>query len=162
MRLKLSGKKIGEVHVVFSGAGAAGIACVKFYERLGVKRTNMLLVDTKGVVHKGRTEGMNPYKDYFAQETNCRTLADALKGADVFCGVSVKDILTKEMVRSMADNPVVFAMANPDPEITYENAIAARPDIIIATGRPLSQSSQQCSRLPVYFPGALDVRAIHP
>ena len=158
--LEVVGKKIGEVHVVFSGAGAAGIACAKFYERLGVKRTNMLLVDTKGVVRKGRTEGMNPYKDYFAQETNCRTLADALKGADVFCGVSVKDILTKEMVRSMADNPVVFAMANPDPEITYENAIAARPDIIIATGR--SDYPNQVNNVlgfPFIFRGALDVRA---
>lgn len=158
--LEVVGKKIGDVHVVFSGAGAAGIACAKFYERLGVKRTNMLLVDTKGVVHKGRTEGMNPYKEYFAQETNCRTLADALKGADVFCGVSVKDILTKEMIRSMADNPVVFAMANPDPEITYENAIDARPDIIIATGR--SDYPNQVNNVlgfPFIFRGALDVRA---
>ena len=158
--LEVVGKKIGDVRVVFSGAGAAGIACAKFYERLGVKRTNMLLVDTKGVVHKGRTEGMNPYKEYFAHETNCRTLADALKGADVFCGVSAKDILTKEMIRSMADNPVVFAMANPDPEITYENAIDARPDIIMATGR--SDYPNQVNNVlgfPFIFRGALDVRA---
>ncbi|HUL44493.1 MAG TPA: NADP-dependent malic enzyme [Bacteroidota bacterium] len=158
--LEVVGKKISDVRVVFSGAGAAGIACAKFYERLGVKRSNMMLVDTKGVVHKGRKEGMNPYKDYFAIETNCRTLADAMKGADVFCGVSTKDIVSREMIRSMADNPIVFAMANPDPEITYEEATAARSDIIMATGR--SDYPNQVNNVlgfPFIFRGALDVRA---
>ncbi len=158
--LEVVGKKREQVRVVFSGAGAAGIACAKLYEKLGVQRENMMLVDTKGVVHKGRTEGMNPYKEYFAVETKARTLADALKGADVFCGVSAKGIVSKEMVRSMADNPIVFAMANPDPEITYEDAISARPDIIMATGR--SDYPNQVNNVlgfPFIFRGALDVRA---
>ncbi len=158
--LELAGKKINEVKVVFSGAGAAGIACAKFYETLGVKHSNIRLIDTKGVVYKGRKEGMNKYKEYFAVETEERTLADAMKGADVFCGVSVKDLVTKEMVRSMTDNPIVFAMANPDPEITYHDAIAARPDIIMGTGR--SDYPNQVNNVlgfPFIFRGALDVRA---
>jgi malate dehydrogenase (oxaloacetate-decarboxylating)(NADP+) len=158
--LEITGRSIDKVKVVFSGAGAAGIACAKFYERLGVKRSNILLVDTKGVVFRGRTEGMNPYKEYFATDTNARTLADAMKGADVFCGVSIKDLVTREMVRSMADNPIVFAMANPDPEITYADAIAARDDIIMATGR--SDYPNQVNNVlgfPFIFRGALDVRA---
>jgi len=158
--LEIQGKKIGEVTVVFSGAGAAGIACARHYERLGVKRENMILVDTKGVVYRGRTEGMNPYKEYFAIETEARTLADAMKGADVFCGVSAKDIVSREMIRSMADRPIVMAMANPDPEITYEEATAARDDIIMATGR--SDYPNQVNNVlgfPFIFRGALDVRA---
>ena len=158
--LELVGKKIDQVRVVFSGAGAAGIACAKLYERLGVKREHMTLVDTKGIVYKGRKEGMNSYKEYFAVETEERTLADAFKGADVFCGVSAKGIVTQEMVRSMADNPIVFAMANPDPEITYDDALAARPDIIMATGR--SDFPNQVNNVlgfPFIFRGALDVRA---
>lgn len=158
--LEIVGKKIDQVKVVFSGAGAAGIACAKLYEKLGVRRENMLLVDTKGVVYKGRKDGMNPYKEYFAVETGRRTLADAMKGADVFCGVSVKGIVTKEMVKSMADKPVVFAMANPDPEITYEDATSARDDIIMATGR--SDYPNQVNNVlgfPFIFRGALDVRA---
>jgi malate dehydrogenase (oxaloacetate-decarboxylating)(NADP+) len=158
--LEIVGKKISDVRVVFSGAGASGIACAKFYEKLGVKRSNIRLVDTKGVVFKGRTEGMNKYKEYFAVDTNDRTLADALKNADVFCGVSAKDLVTKEMVRSMADNPIVFAMANPDPEITYPDAIAARKDIIMGTGR--SDYPNQVNNVlgfPFIFRGALDVRA---
>jgi malate dehydrogenase (oxaloacetate-decarboxylating)(NADP+) len=158
--LELIGKKINEVKIVFSGAGAAGIACAKFYETLGAKRNNIRLVDTKGVVYKGRTEGMNKYKEYFAVETNDRTLADAMKGADVFCGVSAKDIVTKEMVKSMADKPIVFAMANPDPEITYPDAIATRDDIIMGTGR--SDYPNQVNNVlgfPFIFRGALDVRA---
>lgn len=158
--LEVVGKKIDNVKVVFSGAGAAGIACAKLYESLGVKRQNMLLVDTKGVVYKGRTGGMNPYKEYFAVETEARTLADAMKGADVFCGVSAKGIVSKEMVKSMADNPIVFAMANPDPEITYEDATSARSDIIMATGR--SDYPNQVNNVlgfPFIFRGALDVRA---
>jgi malate dehydrogenase (oxaloacetate-decarboxylating)(NADP+) len=144
---------------VFSGAGAAGIACAKFYQALGVKRENTILVDTKGVVFKGRAD-LNPYKEYLAVDTDKRTLADAMKGADVFCGVSAKGIVTRDMVRSMADQPIVFAMANPDPEITYEDATAARQDIIMATGR--SDYPNQVNNVlgfPFIFRGALDVRA---
>ncbi len=158
--LELVGKKLDKVKVVFSGAGAAGIACAKLYEKLGVKRENMVLVDTKGVVYKGRKEGMNPYKEYFAGDTSARTLADAMKGADVFCGVSAKGVVTKEMVKSMADNPIVFAMANPDPEITYDDAVSARRDIIMATGR--SDFPNQVNNVlgfPFIFRGTLDVRA---
>lgn len=158
--LEIVRKKINEVKVVFSGAGAAGIACAKLYELLGVKRENMFLVDTKGVVYKGRTEGMNKYKDYFAQDTEFRTLSDVMKGGDCFCGVSAKGILTPDMVKSMADNPIVFAMANPDPEITYPEAVAARDDIIMATGR--SDYPNQVNNVlgfPFIFRGALDVRA---
>jgi malate dehydrogenase (oxaloacetate-decarboxylating)(NADP+) len=158
--LEIVGKKIQDVKVVFSGAGAAGIACAKFYLRLGVKKENLMLVDTKGVVYKGRKEGMNPYKEFFAQQTECRTLADAMKGADVFAGVSVKGVVTKEMVKSMADRPVMFAMANPDPEITYEDATSARDDIIMATGR--SDYPNQVNNVlgfPFIFRGALDVMA---
>jgi malate dehydrogenase (oxaloacetate-decarboxylating)(NADP+) len=158
--LELCGKKINEVKIVFSGAGAAGIACAKYYETLGANRNNIRLVDTKGVVYKGRKEGMNKYKEYFAVDTEDRTLSDAMKGADVFCGVSVKDLVTKEMVRSMADKPIVFAMANPDPEITYPDAVAARDDVIMGTGR--SDYPNQVNNVlgfPFIFRGALDVRA---
>lgn len=158
--LEIVGKKIENVRVVFSGAGAAGIACAKLYEKLGVRRENVLLVDTKGVCYKGRKEGMNPYKEYFAVDTEARSLTEAMKGADVFCGVSVKGILTKEMVRSMADKPIVFAMANPDPEITYEDATSVRDDIIMATGR--SDYPNQVNNVlgfPFIFRGTLDVRA---
>jgi malate dehydrogenase (oxaloacetate-decarboxylating)(NADP+) len=158
--IEIQGKKVGSVKVVFSGAGAAGIACARLYEKLGVKHENIFLVDTKGVVHKGRKEGMNPYKEYFASETDARTLADIMKGADVFCGVSGKGILSKEMVRSMADKPIVFAMANPDPEITYPDAVSVRDDIIMATGR--SDYPNQVNNVlgfPSIFRGALDVRA---
>ncbi len=158
--LEIVGKKIDTVRVVFSGAGAAGIACAKFYITLGVKRENLILCDTKGVVYRGRTEGMNPYKEYFAIDTPCRTLADAMKGADVFAGVSVKGVVTKEMVRSMAKDPVIFAMANPDPEITYEDAVEARPDVIMATGR--SDYPNQVNNVlgfPFIFRGALDCMA---
>ncbi len=158
--LEVVGKKIDRIKVVFSGAGAAGIACAKLYEKLGVRRENMTLVDTKGVVYKGRTEGMNKYKEYFALETNARTLADAMKGADLFCGVSAKGVVSKEMVKSMADNPIVFAMANPDPEITYEDATSVRDDIIMATGR--SDYPNQVNNVlgfPFIFRGTLDVRA---
>lgn len=158
--LEVVGKKIDKVKVVFSGAGASGIACAKFYETLGVKHKNIRLVDTKGVVYVGRKDGMNKYKEYFAVDTEDRTLADAMKGADVFCGVSAKDLVTKEMVKSMGDKPIVFAMANPDPEITYPDAIAARDDIIMGTGR--SDYPNQVNNVlgfPFIFRGALDVRA---
>jgi len=158
--LEITGKKIEDVKVVFSGAGAAGIACATFYISLGVRPGNLLLVDSKGVIYKGRTEGMNPYKERFAVETDARTLADAMQGADVFAGVSVKGLVTKDMVRSMAESPIIFAMANPDPEITYEDALEARPDVIMATGR--SDYPNQVNNVlgfPFIFRGALDVAA---
>ena len=158
--LEVVGKKIDRVKVVFSGAGAAGMACARLYEKLGVRHENILFVDTKGVLFKGRTEGMNKYKEYFASDTNARTFAEAMKGADVFCGVSAKGIVTKDMVKSMADNPIVFAMANPDPEITYEDAVSVRDDLIMATGR--SDYPNQVNNVlgfPFIFRGALDVRA---
>ncbi len=158
--LEVVGKKIDKVKVVFSGAGAAGMACARLYEKLGVRHENILFVDTKGVLFKGRTEGMNKYKEYFAADTNKRTLAEAMKGADVFCGVSVKGIVTKEMVKSMADKAIVFAMANPDPEISYEDALSVRDDLIMATGR--SDYPNQVNNVlgfPFIFRGALDVRA---
>jgi malate dehydrogenase (oxaloacetate-decarboxylating)(NADP+) len=158
--LEIVGKKIDQVRVVFSGAGAAGIACAKFYLALGVKKENLILVDTNGVVYKGREKGMNPYKEFFAADTKARTLADAVKGCDVFAGVSVKGVLTKEMVKTMAKDPIIFAMANPDPEITPEDAIDARKDVIIATGR--SDYPNQVNNVlgfPFIFRGALDVMA---
>src|SRR5208283_5306539 len=133
--LEIVGKRIDQVRVVFNGSGAAGIACAEHYVRLGVKRENIILADTKGVVFEGRSEGMNPYKARFARKTQLRTLAEAVEGADVFAGLSVKGAFTGEMLKTMAERPIVFAMANPDPEITYEEALAARKDVIIATGR---------------------------
>ncbi|MCW8985469.1 MAG: phosphate acyltransferase, partial [Thermoanaerobaculales bacterium] len=156
--LEVAEKKIGDVKVVFSGAGAAGIACAAFYISLGVKQENLLMVDSKGVIYKGRTEGMNPYKERFAVDTEARTLADAMIGADVFAGVSVKGLLTPEMVKTMASDPIIFAMANPDPEILPEDAIAVRPDVIMATGR--SDYPNQVNNVlgfPFIFRGALDV-----
>jgi malate dehydrogenase (oxaloacetate-decarboxylating)(NADP+) len=158
--LTIVGKKIDEVKVVFSGAGAAGIACAKFYLTLGVKKENLFLVDTKGVVYAGRTAGMNPYKEQFARETPARTLAEIIVGADVFAGVSAKGTLTKDMVRSMAADPIVFAMANPDPEISPEDAFAVRNDVLMATGR--SDYPNQVNNVlgfPFIFRGALDVMA---
>ncbi|MBZ5551347.1 MAG: phosphate acetyltransferase [Acidobacteriia bacterium] len=158
--VELVGKDISKVRVVFNGAGAAGIACAEHYVRLGVKRENVTLCDSNGVIYKGREKGMNPYKQRFAQDISLRTLADAMKDADVFCGVSVANCVTKDMVRSMNVNPIVFAMANPDPEITYEDAKAARNDVIMATGR--SDYPNQVNNVlgfPFIFRGALDVRA---
>src|SRR5207302_10618164 len=132
--LEVAGKAIERVRVVFNGAGAAGIACAEHYVRLGVKRENIILCDTKGVVYKGRGAGMNTYKERFARETNLRSLADAVRGADVFVGCSVKGVVNVEMLRSMAARPIVFAMANPDPEISYEDAKTSREDLIFATG----------------------------
>ena len=158
--LELAGKDIGKIRVVFNGAGAAGIATAEHYIHLGVKRENIIFCDTKGVVYKGRKEGMNPYKERFALDTNMRTLEDAMKGADVFVGLSVKGAVTQDMVRSMAHDPVVFAMANPDPEITYDEAKACRQDVIMATGR--SDFPNQVNNVlgfPFIFRGALDVHA---
>jgi len=158
--LELAGKKIDQVKVVVSGAGASAIACTKFYLALGVKRENVVMVDTKGVVFKGRTEGMNEYKAQFASDTSARTMADAAKGADVLLGCSVKGMFTPDMVRSMAKDPIVFALANPDPEISYPDAKEAREDVIMATGR--SDFPNQVNNVlgfPYIFRGALDVRA---
>ncbi len=158
--LEVTNRKIEDTKVVFSGAGAAGIACATFYISLGIRPENLLLVDSKGVIYKGRTEGMNKYKERFAVDTKARSLADAMDGADVFAGVSVKGLLTGEMVRTMADDPIIFALANPDPEIQPEDALAARPDVIIATGR--SDYPNQVNNVlgfPFIFRGALDVAA---
>ncbi len=160
--LEVVGKKIADCRVVFSGAGAAGIACSKYYLSLGVKKDNLLLCDSSGVIYKGRTKGMNPYKEMFAAQTDARSLADALKGADVFVGLSYKDLVSQDMVRSMNKDPIIFAMANPDPEITYEAATAARSDLIMATGR--SDYPNQVNNVlgfPFIFRGALDVRSTH-
>ncbi len=158
--LEIVGKKHSEIRMVISGAGAAAISCAELAIRWGVKRENIMLVDSRGVVYKGRTEGMNKYKERFAVDTDARTLADAVRGADVFYGLSVANVLTPEMVKSMASDPIVFAMANPDPEIKYELAKATRSDIIIATGR--SDYPNQVNNVlgfPFIFRGALDVRA---
>ncbi len=158
--LELAGKQIDQVKLVFNGAGASALACADHYVRLGVRRENITLCDTKGVVYQGRTQGMNRYKERFAQETEARTLVEAMRGADVFVGLSIGDCVTPEMLRSMADNPIVFAMANPDPEISYDVARASRSDLILATGR--SDFPNQVNNVlgfPFIFRGALDVRA---
>ncbi|MEW6363782.1 MAG: NADP-dependent malic enzyme [Acidobacteriota bacterium] len=158
--VEVVGKRLDEVKVVFCGAGASGIACATFYLLLGVKKENLTMVDTKGVIYKGRTQGMNPHKQKFARETDARTLADAMRGADVFTGVSVKGMVTQDMVRTMARDPIIFAMANPDPEITPEEAFAVRSDIVMATGR--SDYPNQVNNVlgfPFIFRGALDVSA---
>jgi len=157
---EITGKDITDVKIVFNGAGAAGIACAKHYLSLGAKLENIILCDSKGVVYKGREAGMNEYKAEFASDTDARTLAEAMRDADVFCGVSVADVVTRDMVRSMAKSPIIFAMANPDPEITYPEAKAARDDVIMATGR--SDFPNQVNNVlgfPFIFRGALDVRA---
>ena len=158
--LELNGKKHSEIRIVISGAGAAAISCAELAIRWGVKRENIMLVDSKGVVYKGRTEGMNKYKERFMLETDARTLSDAVRDADVFYGLSVANVLTPEMVKTMAPSPIIFAMANPDPEIKYELAKEARPDAIVATGR--SDYPNQVNNVlgfPFIFRGALDVRA---
>jgi malate dehydrogenase (oxaloacetate-decarboxylating)(NADP+) len=158
--LEISGKQIGDIRVVFSGAGASALSCAEHYVRLGVKREHILMCDTKGVIHEGRTAGMNPYKARFAAKTEARTLTDALVGADVFFGLSSGGCVTPEMIAGMAPSPVIFALANPDPEISYELAKATRPDAIVATGR--SDYPNQVNNVlgfPFIFRGALDVRA---
>jgi malate dehydrogenase (oxaloacetate-decarboxylating)(NADP+) len=158
--LEVVGKDIAKVKVVFNGAGAAGIACAKFYVSLGVRRENLILCDSKGVIYEGRTAGMNPYKAALASKTTARTLAEAMVGADVFAGLSEANCVTGEMLKVMAERPIVFAMANPDPEITFEAAREARPDVIMASGR--SDYPNQVNNVlgfPFIFRGALDVRA---
>ena len=157
---ELQGKRLADLKIVFSGAGAAAISCALHYIRLGAKRENIMLVDSSGVVYKGRQKGMNKYKEPFAAETTRRTLADAMEGADVFAGLSVGGLVKPDMIKSMAARPVAFAMANPDPEIGYSEAKAARSDLIMATGR--SDYPNQVNNVlgfPFIFRGALDVRA---
>jgi malate dehydrogenase (oxaloacetate-decarboxylating)(NADP+) len=156
----ITAKKIDEVKVVFSGAGASGIACAKLYKDLGVRADNILLCDSRGVIHEGRTEGMNPHKEEFRARTEARSLADALRGADVFVGLSQAGLVTQDMVVSMGPKPIIFAMANPDPEITPDDVKAVRDDAITATGR--SDFPNQVNNVlgfPFIFRGALDVRA---
>lgn len=158
--LKLTGRHIAEVKVVVNGAGAASIACAELLVKAGTPRDHITLCDTKGVVYQGRTEGMNQYKERFARETKARTLAEAMEGADIFLGLSAANVVSQEMVCSMADQPIIFAMANPDPEIPYPEAKAARPDAIVATGR--SDYPNQVNNVlgfPFIFRGALDVEA---
>ncbi len=158
--LELTGKELKNIRIVVSGAGASAISCSDLAVRLGVKRENITLVDSRGVVYQGREQGMNPYKARFAVESDARDLADAVRGADVFYGLSVADLLTPAMVKTMAEQPLIFAMANPDPEIKYELAKETRPDAIVATGR--SDYPNQINNVlgfPFIFRGALDVRA---
>lgn len=157
---ELSNKDLSKLRIVFSGAGASAISCAEFFIKLGAIRENIMLCDSRGVIHKGREAGMNPQKERFAVDTHLRTLEEAIKGADVFVGLSVAGMVTKAMVKSMAYQPIIFAMANPDPEISYEDAIDARKDIIMATGR--SDYPNQVNNVlgfPFIFRGALDVRS---
>lgn len=157
--LELSGKKLDEAKIVMNGAGAAAIACANLIVSLGAKRENIIMLDSKGVLRKDRTD-LNKYKAEFATDLNVRTLDDSMKGADLFLGLSKADVVTKEMVKSMAKNPIIFAMANPDPEITYDEAMSVRDDLIMATGR--SDFPNQVNNVlgfPFIFRGALDVRA---
>jgi malate dehydrogenase (oxaloacetate-decarboxylating)(NADP+) len=158
--LELTGRKMEETKIVCNGAGAAGIACLELLRSIGFRPENLILCDTKGVIYEGRKEGMNQWKSAYAVKTDARSLADAMKGADVFYGLSVKGAVTKDMVKSMADKPIIFAMANPDPEITWEEVEEVRDDAIMATGR--SDYPNQVNNVlgfPYIFRGALDVQA---
>ena len=158
--LQISGKKIEDVKIVLNGAGAAGIACLELLKAMGAKHNNCIMCDTKGVIYQGRTEGMNQWKSAHAATTDARSLADAMNGCDVFLGVSAKGAVTQAMVESMAENAVIFAMANPDPEITPEEVHAVREDVIVATGR--SDYPNQVNNVlgfPYLFRGALDIHA---
>ncbi len=158
--LELVEKDISKIKVVFNGAGASAVASAEHYVRLGVKRENIWMVDTKGLVYEGRTEGMNPYKQRFAQKTKLRTLAEVVEGSDMLVGLSVKGAFTPEMVKSMAPKPIVIAMANPDPEITYDDARAVRKDILMCTGRAdYPNMVNNVLGFPFIFRGALDVHA---
>ena len=158
--LQITGRELKDVKIVVSGAGAASIACCRLYKDLGASPEKILMTDSRGVIYKGRTEGMNAFKLEFAVETEARSLTDAMKDADVFLGLSQGGIVSKEMVGSMADRPIIFAMANPDPEIDPADVEAVRDDAIIATGR--SDYPNQVNNVlgfPFIFRGALDVRA---
>ncbi len=157
---ELAKKKMGKIKIVISGAGASAIACATHYLRFGVKLENIIMCDSKGVIYKGRKDGMNKYKETFAVDTKLRTLEEAMVGADVFLGLSKAGLVSQDMVKSMAKNPIIFAMANPNPEITYPDAKAARQDLIMATGR--SDYPNQVNNVlgfPFIFRGALDVQA---
>src|SRR5690242_10662543 len=158
--LDLTGRKLSDIKVVVNGAGAAGIACLELLKAMGLPNGNAILCDTKGVIYRGRTAGMNQWKSAHAVDSKLRTLADALVDCDVFLGLSVKGAVTQEMVKTMSKAPIVFAMANPDPEITPEEVKSVRPDAIVATGR--SDYPNQVNNVlgfPYIFRGALDVRA---
>ncbi len=158
--LDLTERKFDEIKIVASGAGAAAIACLKLLIKMGVKKENITMCDTKGVIYKGRIEGMNQWKEDFTIETNNRTIAEAMVDADVFLGLSTRGTISKDMVRTMASNPIIFAMANPEPEITPDEVKAVRDDAIIATGR--SDYNNQVNNVmgfPYIFRGALDVQA---
>ncbi|MEQ9326105.1 MAG: NADP-dependent malic enzyme, partial [Rhodospirillales bacterium] len=158
--LHLTGRKIDEATMVCNGAGSAGIACIELLKAMGMKHENILLCDTRGVIYQGRQDGMNQWKSAHAVKTSKRSLAEAMEGADIFLGLSVKGAVDQEMVKAMADRPIIFACANPDPEITPEEVKEARPDAIIATGR--SDYPNQVNNVlgfPYIFRGALDVRA---
>src|SRR5215218_3071967 len=158
--LQLTGREIATTKLVCNGAGAAGIACLELLRAIGFKPENLILCDTKGVIYEGRKEGMNQWKSTYAIKTEARTLSEALEGADVFFGLSVKGAMTQDMVRAMAAKPIIFAMANPDPEITVEEVAAVSRDAIMATGR--SDYPNQINNVlgfPYIFRGALDVRA---
>lgn len=157
---EIVGKDMSDLVIVFNGAGASAIACAEFFITLGAKREHIIMCDSRGVIFKGRSENMNAQKETFAVDTSARTLEDAMKGADVFAGLSSGGAVNQDMVKSMADKPIIFAMANPDPEISYPDAIAARNDVIMATGR--SDYPNQVNNVlgfPFIFRGALDVRA---
>lgn len=157
--LEITGKKIEDIKLVVCGAGAAAISCTRLYVSLGIRKENIVMADSRGVVNTKRKD-LNKYKQEFVTKRNINTLAEALKGADMFLGLSTCDMMSKEMLNSMAPEPIVFAMANPNPEITYEDAIATRTDLIIATGR--SDYPNQINNVlgfPYIFRGALDVRA---
>jgi malate dehydrogenase (oxaloacetate-decarboxylating)(NADP+) len=158
--VELAGKKLSELKIVFNGAGAAGMSCAKMFLAAGARKENIIMCDSKGVIYSGRSERMSPEKDWVAVETSARTLAEAMAGADAFIGLSVEDVVTPEMLLSMANNPIVFAMANPNPEIDYPLAMRTRQDLIMATGR--SDYPNQINNVlgfPFIFRGALDVRA---
>jgi malate dehydrogenase (oxaloacetate-decarboxylating)(NADP+) len=158
--LEIVGKRLSDVRIVFSGAGASAIACARLYKDLGVRAENILMADSKGILHAERRDGRNPYKEEFVRDTPHRTLAEALRDCDVFVGLSQAGVVTPEMVKTMARSPIIFAMANPDPEITPQDVKAVRSDAIIATGR--SDYPNQVNNVlgfPFIFRGALDVRA---
>ena len=157
--LRIAGKRAERLRVAINGAGAAAIACARLFLALGIRRENMVLCDSRGAVTRYRSD-LNPAKREFATARRIATLAEALDGADLFLGVSAADVLTTDMLRTMADNPIVLALANPDPEIAYDRAIASRPDIIFATGRSdLPNQVNNALGFPYIFRGALDVRA---
>jgi malate dehydrogenase (oxaloacetate-decarboxylating)(NADP+) len=157
---ELTGRSLPDMRVVINGAGAAAIACARLYVQLGIRKSNLMMVDSRGVIHSDRKEGMNPYKAEFAADTDARSLLDAARDADLLVGMSVKGAFTREVLAAMADRPIIFALANPDPEIDYNEARDARPDAIIATGR--SDFPNQVNNVlgfPYIFRAALDVRA---